>query len=164
MIRDAEEGDLDALFTLLNEVQAVHAKALSQIFRDDLDAEAAKGMFRETLGKRGHTILVAEDAGQAVGYIWFEIFDRPANFYHHPRRAGYIHHISVSASVRRQGVGRALVEAVRSRLTHAGISEVGVDYWAFNTRASQFFASLGFEPQRHIASAPVTPPDPEGPR
>ena len=39
----------------------------------------------------------------------------------------------------------------------AGISEVGVDYWAFNTRASQFFASLGFEPQHHIAFAPVTP-------
>ena len=157
MIRDAEEHDLDALFALMNEVQAVHAKALPDIFRSNLDADAAIGMFRETLGKQGHTILVAEEAGQAAGYIWFEIFDRPANFYHHPRRVGYIHHISVSASVRRQGVGRALVEATRSRLADTGISEVGVDYWAFNTRASQFFASLEFEPQHHIAFAPVTP-------
>ncbi|GLQ53534.1 GNAT family N-acetyltransferase [Devosia nitrariae] len=153
MVRDAEERDLDALIALLSDVQAIHAKALPDIFRSDLDADAAKGMFRETLGKQGHTVLVAEDAGQPVGYIWFEIFDRPANFYHHPRRAGYIHHIGVSASVRRQGFGRALVEATRSRLADAGIDEVGVDYWAFNTRASQFFASLGFEPQHHIAFA-----------
>lgn len=157
MIRDAEEHDLDALFALMNEVQAVHAAALPQIFRNDLDAEAAKGMFRDALSRQGQTILVAENDGKPVGYIWFEIFDRPISFYHHPRRAGYIHHIGVAAPARRQGVGRALVEAVRSRLSDAGTSEVGVDYWAFNTRASQFFASLGFEPQRHIAFAPVTP-------
>lgn len=157
MIRDAEDGDLDALLALLIEVQAVHANALPDIFRSDLDADAAKRMFRENLVKQGHTVLVAEDAGQPVGYIWFEIFDRPANFYHHPRRVGYIHHIGVSEFVRRQGVGRALVEAVRLRLARAGFSEVGVDYWAFNTRASQFFASLGFQPQRHIAVAAVPP-------
>ncbi len=27
------------------------------------------------------------------------------------------------------------------------------DYWAFNMRASQFFAKLGFLPQRHVAFA-----------
>jgi hypothetical protein len=39
------------------------------------------------------------------------------------------------------------------RLKASDIDRLSVHYWAFNTRASQFFAKLGFLPQRHIAFA-----------
>lgn len=153
MIRQAKEHDLDALAELMGHVQAIHAEAHPDIFKSEMDRDAVKLFFTELLAKPGNVVLVHESDGTADGYAWYEIVERPEHLTNHARRHGYLHHISVSPEARHGGIGKALVDDVRARLKAGDIDRLGVDYWAFNTRASQFFAKLGFLPQRHIAFA-----------
>ena len=60
----------------------------------------------------------------------------------------FIHKISVRPGARRQGVGRALLDAVRSHGEALGIELLARDTWAFNTQALPFFKADGLVPYR----------------
>ena len=56
----------------------------------------------------------------------------------------YIHHVSVRPSFRRQGVGTALLAAVRAAANDAGLTLIALDVWTFNDEARAFFVRNGF--------------------
>jgi ribosomal protein S18 acetylase RimI-like enzyme len=56
----------------------------------------------------------------------------------------YLHHISVKPGHRRNGVGSALMGAVRDAATKAGIAPIVLDVWNFNEEARAFFRRRGF--------------------
>ncbi len=47
---------------------------------------------------------------------------------------------------RAQGVGTALITAVRALAAELGIRTVALDVWSFNGRVRAFFGRRGFEP------------------
>jgi GNAT superfamily N-acetyltransferase len=153
VVRAAGEADLYRLVRLMAHVQAVHAAARPDLFRRRLDRRGATAMFAAALAADCERLLLAEAAGEAVGYAWLALVDRPGDPATRARRFAYLNHVGVAPGARGRGVGRALVEAGRGWASAAGLREIGVDYWAFNTSAAGFFARLGFTPERHIAFA-----------
>jgi ribosomal protein S18 acetylase RimI-like enzyme len=58
----------------------------------------------------------------------------------------YLHQIGVRAAHRRQGVGAALIAAVRAAAASRNVALLGLDVWSFNADARAFFQRQGFAP------------------
>jgi ribosomal protein S18 acetylase RimI-like enzyme len=58
----------------------------------------------------------------------------------------HLHHISVRPDSRRQGIGNALLAAVRSVGNDDGITMMTADVWVFNENARAFFRRHGLTP------------------
>jgi N-acetylglutamate synthase len=59
-------------------------------------------------------------------------------------RRGYLHHLAVAAACRRQGIGRALVEACLKRLGSAGIPKCNIFLLADNELGEAFWKHNGW--------------------
>lgn len=56
---------------------------------------------------------------------------------------GMVHHISVDAVHRRQGIAKALFAETRTRLAAQGVTTLATTYAAFNTASAALMASEG---------------------
>ena len=99
------------------------------------DEKWSAGMFWNELSS-GHFYLVAEDDGKLVGYGGLAVNGDEA----------WIQNIAVRRDAQRQGIGRAMLEALlaeaRRQHARAVLLEVAVD----NAPAQKLYATYGFEP------------------
>jgi len=84
------------------------------------------------------TTLIAESAGNCVGYTYFRV---------HPDR-GHLGHLVIAPEARRTGVGRALVTAAIARLKAAGSTQITLNVRPANTAARALYESFGLKPIR----------------
>jgi ribosomal protein S18 acetylase RimI-like enzyme len=64
-----------------------------------------------------------------------------------------IDHIAVAPEARRQGQGRALLQAARDLAVDLNVDEIMLDTWDANTDAHAFFRAAGFSPRRMLFRA-----------
>jgi diamine N-acetyltransferase len=88
--------------------------------------------------------FIAELFGKPAGYAYAETIHRAETSFHFAHAMVYLHHISVRPECRRQGVGNALLEAVRSVGKDHGIGLMTAEVWVFNDDARAFFRRNGF--------------------
>jgi diamine N-acetyltransferase len=106
----------------------------------ELEETRSEAYFVEALGAQ--TILVAEQAGELVGYAQFGDVDfrgidvRPGD--------QALHRVYVETELQGRGWGRMLVEAALAhpRLTHAG--RIYLQVWERNEPAIKLYESVGF--------------------
>jgi GNAT superfamily N-acetyltransferase len=122
LIREAGTSDLDALVELNLQVQRLHVDEEPEQFVEP-SREAVAAWLSERLGEEGWRALVAEADGRCVGYVLFELIDRPIGTFTAAMRAVYIHQIGVDSGVRRRGIGRALVQAVEREAAALGVQQ-----------------------------------------
>ncbi len=143
VIREAAEGDLDALSALASLTWSV---AFGQTISPEdraahLSRHLARPRFEEAM--RQDVILVALAAGEMVGFVQFgaaRILQAPLSGDDQEIRRLY-----VLADHQDNGIGRRLMgEAMaHPRLARAG--SVCLDVWEHNEGARRFYARLGFE-------------------
>ena len=121
VIAPATEADAEAISALNREVQAVHAAALPQLFKLPGPESLPPSDVREWLAKPENVVLLARLGTEPAGYVYAEIVRRPETSLRYAHAMIYLHHISVAATCRKRGIGRALVEAVRRRGAQHGI-------------------------------------------
>lgn len=146
VIRPATAVDANAIALLNEEVQQLHAELEPTFFRADISHAEVAAFFAAKLSVAGHEIQLAEIGGMPVGYAWFEVQNRPETPFQLARRRIYIHHLSVRKTARRTGVGSALLSAIQTAATGAGITSIALDTWAANSHALRFFEAQGFSP------------------
>ncbi len=146
IVRLAVAGDIAELATLNRIIQDDHVKSESDYFNADWQAELVEKFFSNLLVSDKNTILIAELAGRPVGYLWFEVQERPGNLFKLALRRIYIHHVGVDEGSQGRGVGATLVRAAEAEAEMRGIVHIAVDTWAFNANAQAFFQRLGFDP------------------
>lgn len=139
----ADAAELEHLVALNLQVQDRHVRLAPDIFRvpSAVDIRDALAGF---LGNEKMVCHIAYVGGQPAGYTVLEFTERPANAYCHARTALYIHQIGVEDEFRRQGVGKALMDAARRLACERGIRRIELDVWALNTGAAEFFSRQGF--------------------
>jgi ribosomal protein S18 acetylase RimI-like enzyme len=145
-IRQASDADMDALVALNGVVQGVHARIDPTHFKSEVDPGELRVFFHDLLSKSENWILVAEQRSVPVGYVWFELQDRPTTPFSRARRRFYVHHIVVYEAVRRSGVALSLLQAVEAQARENGVANIALDAWAANKNAQQFFEASGFQP------------------
>ena len=146
IIRPASAADANSIALLNEEVQQLHAELEPTFFRADTSHGEVAAFFAAKLSVAEHNIRLAEIEGTPVGYVWFEMQDRPETPFQLARKRIYIHHLSVRKIARRTGVDSALLGAIQSEASAAGITSIVLDTGATNSPALQFFEAQGFSP------------------
>ncbi len=123
VIREMTIQDYDQVLTLW---QASEGVGLS-----DADSEESIACYLE---RNPDISFVAHDGEHLVGAVLCG----------HDGRRGYIHHLAVSQSHRRQGLGRALVERCLSALRRDGIDKCHIFVFADNRDTIAFWKSIGW--------------------
>lgn len=116
-------------------------------------------VFLEAERQRGDAlVLVAAAGGIVLGYAYAAIEGN--DFMTLRGSAGVLHDLFVDPARWCEGIGRMLVEAVRSELEARGAPQLILSTAARNETAQYFFASIGFRPtmiEMALDLAPVEP-------
>ena len=142
-IDKAAENDIGTISALNRDVQSKHVAAMPWLFKD---AELDAGMITGLLRREDTILLVAKADGEPAGYVYAQSRSFPETPLTYAYQAVHVHHIAVRKQVRQSGVGRALVEAVKTVAAQRGIDRVTADIWSFNEEATSFFQSCGLMP------------------
>lgn len=136
-------ADLDELWRITpmkEQIHALHVAGRPDLFAPFEDRSAFEAYVRED----GLRLFLAEREGEPRGYALTRVVDRAANPYMRRRLFLRVEEICVDERFRRQGVGRALIQAVREEAQALGCPRVVLDVWSFNEEAMRFYQSMGF--------------------
>jgi GNAT superfamily N-acetyltransferase len=132
VVRDGQPDDIAAICGLVREL-AAYEQLSDEVVSDE--AMFDRALFGEDAFARA---LVAEEAGEVVGFaLWFPTFSTFLG-----RSGIWLEDLFVQPSVRGNGHGRALLEALRARTD--GRLEWSVLNW--NESAQGFYRRLGAAP------------------
>ena len=155
-VREATVGDAAALHMLAVDL----ADALSD---RRPAAEAVRERLSELLAERRARVIVAEDSeagvvGAATAWVKPDLA--------HGDRVVEVPMLVVSSGARRRGVGRLLVEEIRTIASAQDAALIELVATSDNVAAREFYRSLGFVETDHVALEFVgdtdNPPGPEG--
>jgi len=144
-IRKATSEDALLLSDLSRDVQSLHAQSYADIFKLPQAADFAFSFFDEMLADPAVSIFIAEENGEAIGYILCKLIERPENPFTFAMRSLLVEHISVRPAARGQGVGTALMKEAEMPAKELAVQRIQLDSWDFNTDAHAFFERLGFQ-------------------
>jgi ribosomal protein S18 acetylase RimI-like enzyme len=145
IVRPAHPDDLPAVSRLAAELVRLHHRLDPQRFLLVEPSERGYQWFvSRELNRDGAIILVAEDDadGRLLGYAYGTLEDR--NWNDLLDACGKLNDLYVDASARRQGAGRALVNAMVAALKAKGAPRVVLLTAWKNPDAHAFFEALGF--------------------
>ena len=97
------------------------------------DSDSYEGI-RAFLRRNPGLSFVAERDGQIIG----------AALCGHDGRRGFIYHLAVASSARREGIGRTLVARCLAKLRPIGISKCHIVVYARNRAGRQFWQQAGW--------------------
>lgn len=130
-VRDAVPGDAEDIARM---AAALHT------FHSDPGGFTPEIILRDGFGpNRWFDILVGEVHGKVAGYALYHRSYETG----HAARGLYLADLWVDESARRQGLARALIEALKARALEAGGTYVWLVSQPFNEAARRFYAALG---------------------
>ena len=145
-IRPASSADLPALGRLGALLVGMHhAFDEARFLPATPDTQQGYASFLATqLGRPNIVVLVAERAGEVLGYA----FSRMEGVDYMSLRgpAGVLHDLVVDPAHRGQGIGRRLLDATLSALAARGAPRVVLSTAERNEAAHRLFTSAGFRP------------------
>ena len=146
-VRFATLDDLPRVNELRAQVNALHVAGKPEVFRPGF-SEALQEHLHTLFSAPGHAILVAEGEAGVVGFACMKLVEYPGSPYRLPARYLDVDEFGVDEAARRQGVGRALFEAVRAYAASQGVSRIELNMWEFNQDALAFYEAIGFTTYR----------------
>ena len=158
-IREATEGDFEALCTVVSEVDELHRRALPHRFVASEGPARPFEYFADAIRADDVGLFVAEIAGQVVGLVRVIVQDVAAIPILVPRRYAVVENLVVLRAHRRHGVGRALLERAEGWARAKGAASIELNVYAFNQDACTFYAELGFRNLSHYLSKSLAAPD-----
>jgi ribosomal protein S18 acetylase RimI-like enzyme len=151
MIRRAKAEDAAVVARLNAHVQGWHAAHYPQVFYPSPDPDALVAYFADRLADPACTTFLA--GHPPLGYALCQLQTREASVFSPPVRRLMIDHIAVAPEARRQGHGRALLQAARDLARDLAVDEIMLDTWEANHDAHAFFRASGFTPRRMLFRA-----------
>ncbi|HEY6597204.1 MAG TPA: ribosomal protein S18-alanine N-acetyltransferase [Asanoa sp.] len=94
------------------------------------------GMFWNELANHHYYVAATDDDGRILGYAGLAM---------QPPEA-WVQNLAVRRTAQRQGVGRALLEALLAEASRAGATAVLLEVAVDNAPAQKLYAAYGFEP------------------
>ena len=140
VVRQAEPGDAEALVQLGRAVGSEPEGWLISV--DGWRGTADERRYLRAIRRYPHAaVFVAEDEeeGEIVGRISLARDQHPASY--HVADLG----LMVSASYRRQGIGRALLEAAVGWAREAGVTKLELHVFPWNEPGIRLYEQFGFE-------------------
>ncbi len=135
--------DRESVLALIREAHDAHRRRLRGQLRS-IRAESDERVFGPMLAMPGSVYFVAESGRAVIGYVHCEIRKSAGTPTLRRRTYAYVHTLVVTADLRRQGVGRMLLELVREWALGQEVSEIELNVFEFNEAAVALYESLGY--------------------
>ena len=127
---------------MIRKVKLRDAAAIQQLNAEclgyDFDREATEAQLVRLLENDQHLILVAEEAGQVIGYAHAASYD----CLYFPSLLNLLA-LAVTQDFQGQGHGRALMQALREEAKAAGYTGIRINSGISRSSAHEFYRSLG---------------------
>jgi GNAT superfamily N-acetyltransferase len=127
------------------DVQNLHAEHHPEIFKVAQSKNFAVAFFEEMLADPLVRAFIAEENGDAVGYLFCKLIEREENPFTFAMRVLHIDQIGVRPAAHGQGIGRALVQQAVRLAKEWDVQRIQLDSWDFNLNAHRFFEHVGFQ-------------------
>lgn len=146
MIRRAVHADLPRITELLAQVDELHRDALPWLFRK-LDEPRSREVLEHFITGPDCATFVATDAVEspALGVLVVMLRQASKAPIVRPARVAEIDSLAVDHVVRRQGVGRRLVQAALAWAHEVQAERTELGVYEFNEPARLFWSSMGFD-------------------
>lgn len=118
----------------INDYESVYQLWISTPGMGMRSVDDSKEGITKYLNRNPETCFVAESKNKIIGVILSG----------HDGRRGYIHHTAVNDTVRKQGIGTALVNVAVEALKGQGINKVALVAFCTNKLGNSFWESQGF--------------------
>jgi len=148
-IRQAVALDNLILSSLCVDVQSLHVKHHPDFFKTPTSDDFAASFFDEMLADPAVSIFIAEENGQALGYVLCKLIERLENPFTFAMRYLLVDQISVRPAAQGKGVGKTLIKRAVVLALDLNVQRIQLDSWGFNVEAHAFFEKMGFEKFNH---------------
>ncbi len=111
---------------------------------DDLASLLPRGRLSE-----GHLLWTAYDGTRPVGEVWVHLRQRSDGLH------AFGYQLEVREELRRNGYGRAVVEAALRACRERGVASAGLSVFGFNDGARRIYEEVGFELTAQTMSKPL---------
>ncbi|HEX2074316.1 MAG TPA: GNAT family N-acetyltransferase [Geodermatophilus sp.] len=155
-ISPASPDEAERLLTGARETYATGLRTqrgLSAAEAEEAEEKAARDVaaqLPDEAATGGQHLLVARRGAELLGGIWVaeQGPDRPGE--------AWIYHLWVQPAARRQGVGRALVDAAGAVVRQRGAHRLGLNVFGDNAGAIALYQALGFSVTAQQMTLPLT--------
>jgi ribosomal protein S18 acetylase RimI-like enzyme len=138
-------AELRPLWLALRDHHRAVAPQLGPVWNDEESWGRRRAHHERALAGAGAFVLVAREAGRAVGYALVTL--RGASYtWRYPAAHGELEAISVLPEAQGDGIGRALVERCYAELAERGIDTMTLRVIEGNAQARGFYERMGFAP------------------
>jgi ribosomal protein S18 acetylase RimI-like enzyme len=153
-VRPARYTDHGAVAAIFDEFMALHHGWRPNFFRPTLIG-FTPAIFQRWLDEPDALNLVAEIGGSVAGYTRAGRYSGFSNEFIFPRRGVHVGVLAVAAQARRQGIGRALFEAVEEWAKAWEAEAIGLDMAPLNAAARAFYEALGYRVVNEYRAKPL---------
>lgn len=162
VIREAVEGDYEALCGLIDQVDKLHRDRLPRRFRATKGPARSWDFFLNAISASDIGFFVAEIEHSLAGFVHVIVREAPEIPIFVPRRYAVVDSLAVRAALRRRGIGRALMDKAHDWSTSKGATSIELNVYDFNQQAMAFYRALGYEIISHRMSRSLDGEEVEG--
>jgi len=145
-------SDSARLIPLLQDLHALHVAHQPTRHTKDPNHKDLEVWLGEWLATEGLFALGAESPqGALLGYLIYQIEHREALPVRAAETRAMLHHIAVQDAWQRMGVGKALMEQMKAKVSAMDISVIAATYAQFNDASAALMAGMGLQPVLTLA-------------
>jgi ribosomal protein S18 acetylase RimI-like enzyme len=149
IVRPYAQDDYESVRRLSAVLDALHRERAPWIFKLPEREPRPREQLEQPMASGHGALLVAEAAGEVVGYVMVAIRDAAQLPVFVQQRWGLIDGLVVATDKRRSGVGTALLRAAEAWIENAGAKWVELNVYDVNVEARAFYAAAGYAPMIH---------------
>ncbi len=143
-IREALSGDRERLVDLMLQLNRSENAIEANRRTDRAGAEDSLQAAEEQVAKTDGFILVAEVEGRVGGFLTLTFEEGPVYVVPEARPYAHIGDLAVDESLRRRGIGRALMTAAEAAAAKRGYRELVIGVLSGNTAAEAAYRNQGY--------------------
>lgn len=156
-IRLAEPKDYRAYCALATEVDLLHTENAPRYYRSPGTPPRSLEYFDSVLQDPQQAIFIAENEGEAAGYVQLGTRTEPDLPILVPMNWTNISDIVVGKKFQRKGIGKALVEQAKIWARQKGSKDLRLTVASFNESAQAFYEREGFGVKHQVLALPLEP-------
>lgn len=140
-IRKAEEKDSKRIVELLEYIFLLHFNNRKDLFEGFSKYDIKQ--VNELINHKDYYIIVAVEESYVIGYAISKKINARNN-----KVVLYIDDLCVDENYQHLGVGKELMNYVKEYAVENNYDRIELNVWEFNSRAYEFYKSLGYNTQR----------------
>ena len=144
VIRETTLNEMSRVASMKQQIHELHVQGRPDLFAPYKDLT----VFADHASAKNCHLLLAEQAGEPVGFVLSQYVDRAASAHMNAHRFLHVDEFCVDKNHQRLGIGKQLMDALKIIAKRDGYTRIELNFWSFNESAKQFYEAVGMKAYR----------------